>query len=253
MADRDMRKDSGAFPGADPAAVEDLARHALERLATRAPHTDTSPEFLDRFITTLSSRNTEDAKAILQAMTYRKAGYAAIADGLLAATARRLGEKWDSDEMSFAEVAAAITQIFRIHQTFRPRQRPLSRIKGWPLSIFATLPGQSHNLGLVMAAEAFRQARWQVEVLLDTPGKMIMEEVRRRRPDAVGLSISVHDKAHQIEYLIRELNGLPTSFPILLGGSAADELADTLPPHLGVTAVHDIEEALRLVRPRSGS
>jgi hypothetical protein len=61
----------------------------------------------------------------------------------------------------------------------------------------------------VLAAEAFRQADWQVTLLLDTSMGMVIDRVRRLRPEAVGLSVSNLDRKHQLEHLIGDLQALP--------------------------------------------
>jgi hypothetical protein len=80
--------------------------------------------------------------------------------------------------------------------------------------------------GLVLAAEAFRQADWQVTLLLDCATGLILDRVRRLRPEAVGLSVSNLDRTHQVEHLIGDLQALPVRFRILLGGTAAERSAE---------------------------
>ena len=53
-------------------------------------------------------------------------------------------------------------------------------------AVFATVPGQSHNLGLVLATEAFREVDWQVTLLLDASTAHILDRVRRLAPRGGG-------------------------------------------------------------------
>lgn len=226
-------------------AVEALARLALARLAERSGRNDLSPAFLESFCTLLLEGNYRATERILETMTGGRAGYAEAADGILAAAARHLGEKWQEDGASFGEVAVAVAQIFRLNQAFGQRHTPWTRVSGQRLAIFATLPAQAHNLGIVLAAEAFRQRGWQVKLLLDTTGKDVVERVRRMRPEVVGLSVSVNDRRHQVEYLVGELRALPLRFRVLVGGSAARDFAAAVPRGWRVEAVTDIATALR--------
>jgi MerR family transcriptional regulator, light-induced transcriptional regulator len=228
-----------------PGPVEALARLALARLAERPGRNDLSPAFLDSFCTLLLEGNYRATERILETMTGGRAGYAEAADGILAAAARHLGEKWQEDGASFAEVSVAVAQIFRLNQAFGQRHTPWTRISGQRLAIFATLPAQAHNLGIVLAAEAFRQQGWQVKLLLDTTGKDVVERVRRMRPEVVGLSVSVNDRRHQVEYLVGELRALPLRFRVLVGGSAARDFAANVPRGWRVEVVTDIATALR--------
>jgi methanogenic corrinoid protein MtbC1 len=175
-----------------------------------------------------------------------RAGYAQLADGILSAAARRLGERWQADLMSFADVSIAVGQILRLSQAHAQRHVPLTIDRAQRQALFATLPGQAHNLGLVLAAEAFRQADWQVTLLLDTPALEVLERARRIRPRTVGLSLSSMERQHQIRGLIEGLRDLPYRVRVVLGGGAAHGFAATLPRDWDVAVAHDICSALEL-------
>ncbi len=227
-----------------PEAVERLACIALDRLTERGADADMSPEFLESFCTLLMAADYRAAERVLHAITRGRQDYAGIADGILSAAARHLGEKWQDDEVSFGDVSIAIAQVFRLNQAFGHRHAPWTRAPDRHLAIFATLPGQVHNLGIVLAAEAFRLEDWQVTLLLDIPRRDIVERVRRMRPETVGLSVNVNDRSHHVAQLIRELRALPLQFRLLLGGGAAPGLVVTLPRSWKVTVVTDIASAL---------
>ena len=184
------------------------------------------------------------AERVLRAAAHRRAGYAQVADGLLSAAARRLGQMWQSDEISFFEVSIAVSLIFRLNHDHAQRYVPIARDATLRQAVFATLPGQAHNLGLVLAAEAFRQEDWQVALLLDCATGLILDRVRRLRPEVVGLSVSNMDRTHQVERLIGDLRALPIGFRIILGGSAAERVFNALPQQQGVDVVGDIQMAL---------
>jgi methanogenic corrinoid protein MtbC1 len=245
MARRDDDDSTGGPPphgGAD--AISVLARQALNRLADRLGEAHVSEERVESFCSLLVAGDMVGAERVLKATAQRRAGYARVADGLLSAAARRLGEMWLRDELSFFEVSIAVSLIFRLNHDHAQRHVPLVREPDLRQAVFATLPGQAHNLGLVLAAEAFRQADWQVTLLLDCATGLILDRVRRLRPEAVGLSVSNLDRTHQVERLIEELQALPVSFRILLGGTAAEQVYGALPLPRGVEVVTDIQTAL---------
>jgi methanogenic corrinoid protein MtbC1 len=234
----------------DRASVEWLARAALARLAAEARSQsghepgDLSDRLVDQFSDLLVSGEYAAAEAVLHRLTAHRQDYARIADGLLSRAARRLGERWENDSLSFGDVSVAVAQIFRLNQSFRQRHVPIRR-RAPRLGLFATLPGQPHNLGLVLAAEAFRGEGWDVELRLDTPAQDIMELVLRHRPVLVGLTISRADKRHQMAHLIGSLRDLPFRCRIMLGGRGAFALSRILPPGHVDRVVSDIASALR--------
>jgi methanogenic corrinoid protein MtbC1 len=231
---------------AAPDRVDALARHVLRRLADGEVTPAVSDAFLDGFCTLLRSGDGEAADRLLRSMLVGRAGYAPLADGILSAAARRLGEKWQADAVSFAEVSIAVGQILRLSQTHAQRHVPLDIDRAQRQAVFATLPGQAHSLGLVLAAEAFRQANWQVTLLLNTPAQEVLDRVRRIRPRTVGLSLARLDRQHQILGLIEGLRDLPYRVRVVLGGGAAGRFAATMPPDWDVAVAHDICSALEM-------
>lgn len=226
-------------------SVEALARAAIDRLAQegRGSH-GLSEKALEAFCGMLLSGDYQGAERMLQHLTSLRQSYARIADDLLADAARRLGTGWEEDRLSFADVSVAISHIFRLNQSFRRRHVPVRRGPE-RLALFATLPGQAHTLGLVLAAEAFRGAGWQVDLRLDAPMIRVIEAAKRLRPELVGLTISREDKRHQLGLLTAELRALPVPFRIMLGGRGAAAFARHLPPGRIDRVVTDIETALR--------
>lgn len=246
---RRYQDDSIGGPAPDLAAdaITGLARRALDRVAGRLGATEMSPECVESFCRLLTSGNAIGAERVLRAAAQRRQGYAQVADGLLSAAARRLGEMWEQDKVSFFEVSIAVSLIFRLNHDHAQRNLPIRRDPRLRQAVFATVPGQAHNLGLVLAAEAFRQADWQVMLLLGSSLGLILDRVRRLRPEAVGLSVSNLDRRHQLETLIDDLRALPFPARILLGGTAADEMIAALARPHGVVVVHDIRSALDAV------
>jgi methanogenic corrinoid protein MtbC1 len=234
----------------DPVGVEWLARAAIARLAAEAAlragpePAALSDHVVEHFSELLAAGDYAAAEAVLHRLTGQRQDYARIADGLLSRAARRLGQRWEEDSLSFADVSVAVAQIFRLNQAFRQRHVPIRRGAA-RLGLFATLPGQPHNLGLVLAAEAFRGQGWDVELRLDTPSREIVELAQRHRPSLIGLTISREDKRHQLAHLILTLRALPVPFRIMLGGRGAVAIARVLPPGQVDRVVSDIASALR--------
>lgn len=256
-SDGRMRSGEGAGEtGGDAGAkvpagsVESLARAAIARLAgehagrPEAVREPVSDGVVDAFCSLLVNGEFLAAENLIRRLTDRRQDYAQVADGILAAAARRLGRGWDDDKLSFADVSVAIAQIFRLHQAFRQRNVPLPRAAK-KLGLFASLPGQPHNLGLVLAAEAFRNEGWLVDLRLDTPARDIVEIAQRVRPTLIGLTISREDKRHQLAHLILSLRALPVPLRIMLGGQGASALSRLLPPGQIDRVVTDIASALR--------
>src|SRR6056297_1525927 len=204
--------------------ISDLARRVLERLAEGVGDAGVSDAFVESFCKLLMAGDKMGAERMLGDATQRREGYAKIADGLLSAAARRMGEMWQDDEASFPEVSIGVSLIFRLNHEHAQRNMAIRR------------------------DPVLREADWQVTLLLDGPTAQILDRVRRLRPEVVGLSVSNLDRKHQLEKLIGDLGALPFSVRILLGGTAADDVAEALPHLRDIRVVYDIQSTLEELR-----
>ncbi|ABV92521.1 cobalamin B12-binding domain protein [Dinoroseobacter shibae DFL 12 = DSM 16493] len=238
----------GASPSED--TLMTVVKLALENVATRVarPEVPASEDFIESLCTLLVARDIEASEAMVRSRIGQRQGYADLADGIFAACARRLGTRWEEDRLSFADVAIAVTELHRLHQRVGRRYVPLIRKADESHAVFATLPRQTHTFGIILAAEAFRQAGWQVDLQLEMLPKEIVDRIRRLRPDAVGLTASKFDPVQPLRLLIGQIQKLPFNVPILLGGAGAADLHGTLQPGTPVQVVHDIDSALRAVQ-----
>jgi methanogenic corrinoid protein MtbC1 len=242
MMDSGDDRRSNSTPGRE---VESLARAVLDRVADRSRSNGPSDYFIDRLCIVLVSGDYAASEALLRSRIAWRADYAELADEVLSAAARALGRKWESDTLSFAEVTVAISQILRLNQTFSRRHVPISRSDAERVALFATIEGQGHSLGIVLAAEAFRQRDWHIEMILEQRERTILDRVVRLRPEVLGLTVSGSDRMTRIGFLVREVNRLPVPVTILLGGQGAAKLAAALPAERKVRVVTDIVSALR--------
>ncbi len=82
---------------------------------------------------------------------------------LLAPVARRLGEMWEQDSCSFADVTVAVGRLQQVVLEFAG-QAPLSLSPPTPRRrvLFAPVPGEQHTFGLLMVGDFFRRAGWDV-------------------------------------------------------------------------------------------
>lgn len=82
---------------------------------------------------------------------------------LVAPTARRLGEMWEDDLADFVEVTLALGRLqqvlHRFSDTFLSEITP--PLRGHRI-LLSPVPGDQHTFGLIMVAEFFRRAGWNV-------------------------------------------------------------------------------------------
>jgi DNA-binding transcriptional MerR regulator/methylmalonyl-CoA mutase cobalamin-binding subunit len=123
-----------------------------------------------------------------------------------------------------------------------------------PRLLLATLIGQAHELGAIMAGTAAAAEGWAVIWLgSNLPASDIADAALRLRVHAVGLSL-VHPTADVVvSDELRRLHALlPRSTTMLVGGAAAAGYTETL-EEIGVTPLSDVSALVTRLRDLAGT
>lgn len=226
-----------------PAADADL-----DRLLGLEPRTAPAPAAIDvaGLQTLVASLDAPRLTHVLLAEAVRL-GPLEFASGCVAPLLRAVGEAWARGEL---EVRHEHLLSERLADVLRSLRLPLEERATGPLVLFATLPGETHALGLQMAALVASAAGCRVLCLgHDMPLDDISVVAHEAAPGAVALSISSAAARPSTERALTRLRALlPDGVPLVAGGDGALELP-------GVTVIHDLgalDGWLRQLRP-SGS
>lgn len=158
---------------------------------------------------------------------------------------REVGARWADGRLSIAQ-ERLVSSLLRSRLLSVLNQHPRER---QPRLLFATLPGEPHELGLLGAALHAHEAGAPVLYLgTQLPARELARVAARL--DAVGVAISSIDPAQAPATLasLRILDeALPAGLPVWLGGANARYLAEALSlPR--IRAITDPEALARLVR-----
>jgi MerR family transcriptional regulator, light-induced transcriptional regulator len=134
----------------------------------------------------------------------------------------RIGTGWESGELTISHEHFA-TECLSSFLTGKWRQLN-SRKEGWPV-LLATLPGETHNLGLLMSAVVASLSGAKVIYLgLDTPVEDMITTANKYNPKLLCLSISCCQKPMETEdSLFKIRNGLDNNIKIIAGGKGTPE------------------------------
>ncbi|MBL8559053.1 MAG: cobalamin B12-binding domain-containing protein [Hyphomonadaceae bacterium] len=122
---------------------------------------------------------------------------------LLAPAARRLGDFWTNDEVSFADVTIALGRLQQVvrelslHGPVEEGAAPQGRA-----ALFAPAPGEQHTFGLVIIEEFFRRSGWRTWTELSGSPAEIVGAVQAHHFDLFGLTASSETHLDQISPLI---------------------------------------------------
>ena len=138
----------------------------------------------------------------------------------LAPVVHAVGDAWATGAL---EVRHEHFLSERIGDLLRSLRLPFDERATGPLVVLSSLPGESHSLGLHMAALVLATSRCRVLVLgTEVPPPQLAEMARDLRARAVGLSVSAATEGPATSRRLRALRSLlPRRTALLVGGAGA--------------------------------
>lgn len=164
------------------------------------------PETTEKFaLYTLSAEHTS-LLAIIGGLLQQGVSMEAIYLDLLGPTARRLGEFWSDDQVSFADVTIALG---RLQQVVRELSLHGSvdedTVSNGRAALFAPAPGEQHTFGIVIIEEFFRRSGWRTWTELSGAPEEILGAVQTHRFDVFGMTASSDERLDQIAPMIMSI------------------------------------------------
>lgn len=165
------------------------------------------------------------ARDYLDAVRARGVDVQSLYLDLLAPAARHLGELWSSDRCDFTEVTLGVG---RLQQALRESSEPPPDAPlGCPRQrrvLLAPVSGDQHTFGLLMVAEFFRLAAWDVWGGPLTSRSELERLVAREWFDVVGLSVGGERSVEAAGSDIEAVRGasLNPGISVMVGGPEVD-------------------------------
>ncbi|MDB4187860.1 cobalamin-dependent protein [bacterium] len=170
-----------------------LAREVIKRLSDHPAAVSDSVVFpseakIDELARALIEPGAEAGIAFIDRVRERGASVETVYLAYLAEAARTLGNWWEDDLVSFAEVTAATGHIYAIMRGLKPMFRPTIATPSQPSAFFTAVPGETHLLGVSMAADLFRKQGWDIALKRDMDHDEIVQYAVSSGAPFVGLS-----------------------------------------------------------------
>jgi MerR family transcriptional regulator, light-induced transcriptional regulator len=181
---------------------------------------------VDELVQRLRGRETGDLEGWIEEMLDGGIPAEVIYLDLLAPAARALGTMWEEDTCDFVEVTLALGRMQSVlrrmsHLVARGGERgaPVGRI------LLAGLPGEQHTLGLIMVAEFFLRAGWEVNLGYPLEDVHPMSILRDEWFDLVGFSVACDTRLPLVKRQIREVRRTSRNraVRVMVGGRVFDE------------------------------
>jgi MerR family transcriptional regulator, light-induced transcriptional regulator len=218
--------------------VLSLAKEVVRRLSSldrpeAAPDTTVSEESLSEFCDILIQPTSDAALRFIRSRQADGVSRDTVFYGYVAGAARMLGTRWEQDEASFIDVTVGAGHLYALMRAIRS-ERPisLSYRSDQRSALFATVPGETHSLGISVAADTFREAGWDIDLRLDFSEHDLAEHVGRHHPTIIGLSLSTEGRLADLAALVVSLR-LRAPHAIIGVAPAAN---------MGDQSIHDIAD-----------
>ncbi|SIO39004.1 Methanogenic corrinoid protein MtbC1 [Rhodovulum sp. ES.010] len=231
-----------------PEAVQSVAEEVLSRLAARdrtpGPRHAARPstDMIAELCRSLASADPNAAARIAQDALAAGATVEDLYLHYLAPAARMLGQWWTEDDLSFMQVTTTTARIFAILRALDGHDRSAVP-RTCRAALFAAVPGETHTLGVRMAADLFRRKGWDITLELGLPHEALVDRITAARPVLIGLSAA---GAHAAPALARLIVALRMTVPapiIAVSGQIVHEAGDVVSATTPDALITDIDEA----------
>jgi MerR family transcriptional regulator, light-induced transcriptional regulator len=166
----------------------------------------------------------------------------------IAEAARRLGQRWEHDEATAAQVILAAGRIYAILRELRTVFLAESLVAPpGAEAVIASVPGEVHGIGATIAADTLRRKGWDITLLLGHSHSAAVEEIARRNPTMVGLSLSQAAMTFAAARLIVALRVRCPQVWVLVGGPVVTDDPDVAHIVDADVGARSVEEGVALM------
>lgn len=192
-----------------PDAVKTLAGDVLRRLSEHSARltpvevSQVSDESIVAFCDALIAPGPEAALSFIEARRAEGLTRMGVYLGYVCAAAKRLGEGWERDELSFVDVTTGTGHLYALMRALRAEQRTdTDSFDARRYALFATVPGENHGIGITVAADVFRERGWDIDLQTGTTHDRLVARVEETAPRIIGLSLTTEARLDALARLV---------------------------------------------------
>jgi methanogenic corrinoid protein MtbC1 len=192
--------------------------------------------------------DTFDCFNFINALRARGVSLPSIYLGLFAPLAKELGQKWESDDLSFIEVTKAVAKMQSLVHTFSEDSDPAGPLGAAHRIVLASPPEEQHRLGMLIVSRIFEMEGWDVSGGSDlSTGGQLNKVVHDKWFGVVGLSASSEQTAVRLKQAIDDLRAASKnrSISVIVGGNGFIEHPEISRDIGADDLASDVEEALQ--------
>ena len=178
-------------------------------------------ETTETFARMVVSKDSESLVGFVGSLLQAGASLDAIYMELLVPAARRLGDYWDEDSVSFTDVTVGLGRLQQVMRAIAWKTPETGDRAGLARSaFFAPGPGEQHVFGLYIVEDFFRRAGWSTWVETSSARADLVDTIQGHWFDVFGMTVSTDRHIEEVGSNIRSVRAAsrnPNLF-VLIGG-----------------------------------
>jgi methanogenic corrinoid protein MtbC1 len=191
--------------------------------AVAKPATDSSGPAVEvgEFVRFLLISDVAEIRLYVEALRARGHALSRLCTDVFTPAARRLGEMWEEDACDFTQVTVALCRLQQVvHQVSWSLPGSAGALRSSSRVLLTVTEKDPHTFGLVVVAEFFRRAGWDVIEDYGGSARQTAGRVREEWFDIVGLSVSTDRRVAAAKTLVRDLRRVSRNprVAVILGG-----------------------------------
>lgn len=241
-----VRRPEGAGGGVSQFAAEVVARLvAREAVVDRGLNEPLVMQFMDA----VAGRDPLAFETLKPELKRARVSPSMLADIYIPEVARRLGEAWENDCVSFAEVTMGVARLQAIlREIGNTWSADATGPSDGPTLLIILPQGEQHTLGAMVLAGRLRRGGISVCLRIAPNSADVAHLAAQRRFDGALISIACQDKLELCSKLVKSLKEASGGrLRVAVGGAIVGRGEDVLKCTGADAATNDIDLALRLI------
>lgn len=221
--DRNSRLHESAFDSIAQQLVQRLHERLHGRIEADTVAPMPSDEELGAFCEALVSADRDRSRGFFEDLRARGVTPDTLALRYIAPAARRLGEFWTADICGFLEVTLGCARLHALQRSLRNDfaagvANPPSALS----AMFAPIPGETHVLGVRMAADFFRRAGWNVDFRQPRDVDELSSYANESDFNLIGISAACMSVLPQLHSTVELVRRVRPDAVLVLGGNIVE-------------------------------
>ena len=173
-----------------------------------------------RYVNALLTGDSDKARQAVSDAQNRGLGVQSVYVDLLAYSQSVIGKMWHDGEINIGVEHLGTVITLEIMSELRTQASAMRKSNGFR-AVVAPVEGDTHMVGSRMLSDFLIIDGWEVDFMGgSTPGKDLVEFVKSRSVDMVGISVTIPTYINNAKSTIRALKSISPSPKILIGGLA---------------------------------